>query len=129
MRWAKVSLYTSPFDEVIGAAAFDGSAIDSDFSSTSPEYSTDGGCAKCWVRENNTIKSYEAGSQLLVIEPFSEYFASQIAAVVCPDSVRYDLDVYHDQLVSKCDLFTSENIGFAKTSRTETENCRFIVML
>lgn len=45
MQWAEVSLYTNPFDEVIGAAAFDGSAIDSDFSSSSPEYSTDGGYA------------------------------------------------------------------------------------
>lgn len=74
LQWAEVSLYTNPFDKVIGAAAFDGSAIDSDFSSTSPEYSTDGGYAKCWVRENNTIKLYKAGSQLHVIESFSEFF-------------------------------------------------------
>lgn len=70
LQWAEVSLYTNPFDEVIGAAAFGGSVIDADFSSTSPEYSTDGGYAKCWIRENNTIKIYKAGSQLLVIEPF-----------------------------------------------------------
>ena len=129
MQWAEVSLYTKPFDEVVGAAAFDGSAIDSDFSSTSPEYSTDGGYAKCWMRENNTIKLYNAGSQLLIIEPFSEYFASQIAAVVCPDSVRYDLGVYHDQLVSKCDLFTSENKGFAKASRIFGQRKRIVDLL
>lgn len=129
LQWAEVSLYTNPFNEVIGAAAFDGSAIDSDFSSTSPEYSTDGGYAKCWVRENNKIKLYKAGSQLLVIEPFSKFFASQIAAVVCPDPVRYDLDVYHDQLVSKCDLFTSENIGFANAGRIFGQKKRIVDLL
>lgn len=75
------------------------------------------------------IKLYKAGNQLLVIEPFSEYFASQIAAVICPDSVRYGLDVYRDQLVSKCDLFTSENIDFAKESRIFERKQRMVDLL
>ena len=49
--------------------------------------------------------------------------------MVCPDSVRYDLDVYHDQLVSKCDLFTSENIGFAKASRIFGQKKRIVDLL
>lgn len=71
----------------------------------------------------------KAGSQLRAIEPFSEFFTSQIAAVVCPDSVRYDLEVYHDQLVSKCDLFTSENIGFANASRIFGQKQRNVDLL
>ena len=49
--------------------------------------------------------------------------------MVCPDFVRYDLDVYHDQLISKCDLFTSENIGFAKASRIFGQKKRIVDLL
>lgn len=49
--------------------------------------------------------------------------------MVCPDYVRYDLDVYHDQLVSKCDLFTSENIGFVKASRIFGQKKRIVDLL
>lgn len=48
--WKDVSLYRNPFNEVISEAAFDGSFSSSNFSSTSPEFSTDGQYAKCWVR-------------------------------------------------------------------------------
>ena len=43
--------------------------------------------------------------------------------------MRYDLDVYHDQLISKCDLFTSENIGFAKASRIFGQKKRIVDLL
>lgn len=49
--------------------------------------------------------------------------------MVCPDTVRYDLEVYHDQLVSKCDLFTSENIGFASASRILGQKKRIVDLL
>ena len=116
LTWAEVSLYRNPFDEIISQAAFDGSRSSSPLSSTSPEFSTDGQYAKCWVREaDGTVQLYKTGG-LFGIEPLSEYLAAQVARQLCPDFVDYDLDYYHGQLVSKCPLFTSERLGLAKAA-------------
>ena len=115
LKWNDVSLYRNPFNEVISEAAFDGSLSSSSFSSTSPEFSTDGQYAKCWVREGNAIWLYKTGG-VFGMEPLSEYLASQLAACLCPDAVTYDLGFYHGALISKCLLFTSETFGLAKAA-------------
>jgi len=115
LKWADVSLYRNPFNEVISEAAFDGSASSSAFSSTSPEFSTDGQYAKCWIREDETIWLYKTGG-VFGLEPVSEYLVSQLAALICPETVPYELDFYHGELISKCPLFTSEQYGLAKAS-------------
>ena len=116
LEWADVSLYRNEFDRLISEAAFDGTISDTDMSSTSPEFGTDGYYAKCWIREEGGIYLYKSGSAINVLEPFSEYLTCQLAEIICPDTVSYDLDVYHDKLVSKCKLFTSEQLGLAKAS-------------
>lgn len=115
VHWKDISLYQTPFNKIISEAAFDGSLSSSVFSSTSPEFSTDGQYAKCWARENDTIYLYKTGS-VFGMEPVSEYLASQLAAVLCPSAVFYDLAFYHGELISKCALFTSEQQGLAKAS-------------
>ena len=116
LQWRDVSLYTNPFSEVISEAAFDGTVSETDFSSTSPEFGTDGYYAKCWIREESGIKLYKSGSAFLEIEPLSEFLASQLAEGICRQAVLYDLDYYHGKLISKCPLFTSEPVGLAKAS-------------
>lgn len=115
LRWHEVSLYRNPFNRIISEAAFDGSLSSAGFSSTSPEFSTDGQYAKCWVRAQNTIWLYKTGG-VFGLEPVSEYLASQLASRLCPEAVPYDLDFYHDELISKCQLFTSEQFGLAKAA-------------
>lgn len=113
--WKDVSLYQNPFNEVISEAAFDGSLSSSGFSSTSPEFSTDGQYAKCWVREGSDIWLYKTGG-VFGLEPVSEFLASQLAACICPESVSYELAFYRRELISKCRLFTSEQAGLAKAA-------------
>ena len=112
--WSDVSLYRNDFNEIISKAAFDGSFSDSSISSTSPEFGTDGNYAKCWVRENGAIFLYKCGSATYELEPVSEFLATQLAERICSNYVGYDLDYYHNHLVCKCELFTSESIGLAK---------------
>ena len=116
LQWNGVSLYSNEFNELISNAAFDGTYTEIGLSSTSPEFGTDGYYAKCWRRENNSIYLYKCGSALYEIEPLSEFLASQVAAIICPDSVMYDIGYYHNKLVSKCGLFTDESVGLAKAS-------------
>ena len=116
LRWTDVSLYQNEFDQLVSEAAFDGVISETDLSSTSPEFGTDGYYAKCWVRDADGIWLYKSGSGLHVIEPVSEFLVSQLARKICPNAVSYDLEMYHDKLVSKCPLFTSEAVGLAKAS-------------
>jgi len=116
IRWKDVSLYENEFNEIISEAAFDGTISETDISSTSPEFGTDGYYAKCWVREDDGIYLYKSGSSHYEIEPLSEYLASQLAAILCPPYIPYDLGFHHDKLISKCRLFTDEQHGLAKAS-------------
>ena len=116
LRWDSVSLYQNEFDQLVSEAAFDGIISETDLSSTSPEFGTDGYYAKCWVRDAEGIWLYKSGSGLHVIEPTSEFLVSQLAEKICPNAVHYDLEIYHDKLVSKCPLFTTEATGLAKAS-------------
>ena len=114
LDWNSVSLYRNEFDQLVSEAAFDGVISETDLSSTSPEFGTDGYYAKCWVRDEKGIWLYKSGSGLHVIEPVSEFLVSQLAQIICPNAVQYDLDTYHEKLVSKCALFTDERNGLAK---------------
>lgn len=114
--WRDVSLYTNPFNEIISQAAFDGTVSETDFSSTSPEFGTDGYYAKCWIRDENGVQLYKSGSALYEIEPLSEYLTSQLTPTLCPKAACYDLAYYHGKLTSRCPLFTSEETGLAKAS-------------
>lgn len=115
LAWEDVSLYNATFNEIISNAAFDGFLSSVGFSSTSPEFSTDGQYAKCWIRDKDSIWLYKTGG-VFGVEPISEYLASQLAHCICPDSVAYDLDFYHNELICKCPLFTNEQHGLAKAA-------------
>ena len=115
LTWDQVSLYRNPFNAVISHTAFDGTLSSPTLSSTSPEFSTDGQYAKCWVREGDSIQLYKTGG-FFGLEPISEYLAGQLAARLCPEAVSYDLDMYRGQLICKCSLFTDEGHGFAKAA-------------
>lgn len=116
-KWADVSLYKNEFDETIAHIAFEGGMYGEQFTTTSPEFTTDGAFAKCWIREDDEIfllKRGMTGGRNLGKEPYCEMYASQIAAKICPDNyVPYEVVRYRGELASKCPLFTSEQIGFA----------------
>ena len=126
LTWSEVSLYSNEFSEIISEAAFDGTISETDLSSTSPEFGTDGYYAKCWIREESGIHLYKSGSAHYEIEPLSEFLASQLAVELCPHAVPYNMDYYHGKLISKCPLFTSEKAGLAKASAVFRGNKRTI---
>lgn len=117
LTWADVSLYRNEFDQLISIAAFDGTMSSTVLSSSSPEFGTDGYYAKCWVREDERIFLYKRGSELFETEQYSEYLAYQVASRICPNAIPYDLALYHGQVVSKCELFTNEDVGLVKAAR------------
>lgn len=119
LTWDKVSLYKNKFNSTIAKIAFDGGMYGGNFSSTSPEFTTGGTFAKCWVRENGIIKLVKRGSSGAVnagLEPYSEYYSSQILDALELKHVNYGLTCKHGKLASKCELFTSESYGLVPFS-------------
>lgn len=119
ITWDSVSLYRHPFNTVIAKAAFSGGLFGNKFSTTSPEFGTDGTFAKCWVREGGKIKLVKRGSEGFSnsgLEPYSEFYASQILREFGARSVSYGLTMYSGKLASKCELFTSEDYGLVPFS-------------
>lgn len=112
LSWAQVSLYQNDFDENIARIAFEGGS--GSLSATTPELSVDGNYAKCWVRENGQLYLLKRGSETHGREVFAEYYASQLAQVLCTDTVQYDLVNHHGHLANKCKIFTSEEVGFSQ---------------
>lgn len=115
LTWEQVSLYTHEFNEVVAKTAFEGGLHGHNLSTTSPEYGTDGTFAKCWVRENNVIKLMKRGStgaRNAGLEPYSEFYTSQIARELGLEHVDYGLRKHNDRICSICDAFTSEDVGY-----------------
>lgn len=129
LTWDKVSLFTHPFNEVIAKTAFEGGLHGKNFSTTSPEYGTDGSFAKCWIREGEhfpgdikMLKRGASGFANFGLEPYSEYYASQLVSKFTDNYVNYDLRSVGGRICSVCDIFTSEKYGFVPYAAIDTSN-------
>ncbi len=122
LSWEQISLYRNQFTKTISRLAFEGVGLyDTIFSSTSPELACEGSFRKCFRKENeigewgSDIFIYKRGSEGASnagLEPYCEAMASEIAQVVCSNSVSYKLAQLHGKLASRCNLFTSEEYGY-----------------
>jgi len=121
--WGGVNLFDNRFNDVIARVAFSGKTEPLTDSAPSPELSTDGMLPKCWVRKINKISLYKGGTDetlkgvkegLLTYdnEPFSEFYAYQIAEQMGLEAVSYDIGRHMGQIVSKCPLFTDQKHGY-----------------
>lgn len=117
LNWKDVSLYSNDFNESITHLAFNGEGLYGlDVTTTSPEFGTDGSFAKCWVKDDNdSIYLLKRGSHGFCnsgLEPYSEFYASQVSKEICESFVNYDLIKYHKELACSCKLFSNEEIGY-----------------
>lgn len=120
VSWEAVSLYQNEFNEVISRISFEGTGLFGiDFSTTTPEFSTEGSFEKCWKRETDNIFLYKRGStgaRNAGLEPYSEFYAGQVGKIICKDFVDYSLTTLYKKTASKCELFTDEQNGFVSLS-------------
>ncbi|HPZ00525.1 MAG TPA: XRE family transcriptional regulator, partial [Clostridiales bacterium] len=82
---------------------------------------TNGMLRKAWhFIEDDGIYLYKGGTEGAVNagkEPYSEYYACQIAEKMGLNCVRYDLENWKGTLASKCKLFTDINTSFVPIGR------------
>lgn len=97
--------------------------------SFSPEPTTNGSFAKCWIREGEhfpgdikMLKRGGSGFANFGLEPYSEYYASQLVSRFTNNYVNYDLRSVGGRICSVCDIFTSEKYGFVPYAAIDTLN-------
>ena len=110
------NLYENQFSRVLALMAFTGygSQLRSSFHS-SPEFTTNGMLPKCWRRVDGKILLYKGGTvgfSNAGNEPYSEYYAYQIAETLGVHAIPYGLSRWKGVLCSTCELFTSKNVSF-----------------
>lgn len=127
--WSDISLYSNEFSDVISRLAFEGYGIPAgEFSSTSPELTTDGSFRKCFRKENGDIFMYKRGhneGRNAGLEPYCEVLSSQFTSRLCPNAVRYDIVKLHNETASKCKLFTNEQVGHVSAARIFSDQKSF----
>lgn len=110
------NLYENRFSEVLSLVAYTGVGASNRAFTTSPELTTQGMLRKAWrYLEEDGIYLYKGGTEGAANagnEPFSEYYASQIAKAMGLNCVEYDLENWKGILASKCKLFTDINTSF-----------------
>lgn len=120
----KYNLYDNRFSKVLALIAFTGygSSVRTSLASC-PEFTTNGMLPKCWRRINGTIKLYKGGTTggyNTGNEPYSEFYAAQVAEKLGFEHVEYGLSKWNGELCSTCELFTSKKYSFMPIGRIVT---------
>lgn len=121
VKWQDFNLYDHPFDEVLAYVAFTGYHEKVKGVITSPELTSSGMLKKCWTNRSDGI--YLLKGDDFIPRPdrrnqaTMEFYAAQVADKMGFEHVGYDLEEFHHrngdkEIVCKCKLFTSENVGF-----------------
>jgi len=115
------NLYENRFSEVLSLVAYTGVGASNRAFTTSPELTTQGMLRKAWrYIENDGIYLYKGGTEGAANagnEPYSEYYAYQIAKTMGLNAVAYDLENWKGILASKCKLFTDIDTAFIPIGR------------
>ena len=115
------NLYENSFNTNIAAIAFTGfgSFTRSTFRS-SPEFTTNGMLAKSWRRLQGKTLLYKSGTEGFAnsgLEPYSEFYAGQVADAMGINHVKYKLSKWKGKLCSTCELFTDINTSYISIGR------------
>lgn len=120
-KFTDYNLYENRFSEAVSFVAFTGMGSLEQRFTISPELTTNGRLRKVWrFIENDGIYLYKGGTEGAANagnEPYSEYYACQIAERMGLDCVHYDLENWKGILASKCKLFTDINTSFVSIGR------------
>lgn len=120
-KWKDFNLYHNNFDEILAYVAFTGYSQKVSGVITTPELTSGGALKKCWsnredgiylIKGDDFVPKSDKRSQIT-----NEFYAAQVADVMGLDFISYDLEEFQHkngekELVCKCKLFTTEDVGF-----------------
>ena len=110
------NLYENRFSKALSLVAYTEVGQSQEAFSTSPELTTQGMLRKAWrFIEGDGIYLYKGGTEggaNTGKEPYSEYYACQIAEKMGLNAVSYELENWKNILASKCKLFTDIDTAY-----------------
>lgn len=122
-KFSDYNLYENSFSEELALVAYTGHSTITQAPCLSPELTTDGMLPKAWRKLPDGIYLYKGNSSQTLggansgNEPYSEYYAAQIAKTMGLEAVSYGLERWKGILSSTCKLFTSINTAYVPIGR------------
>lgn len=120
-RFAEYNLYENKFDKVLSLIAYTGAASASTHFTSSPELTTNGNLPKGWriLKDGKRylFKGGSTGAANAGMEPYSEFYAYQVAKAMGVNAVPYQLGMWKGMLASYCELFTDINTAYIPIGR------------
>lgn len=123
-KFADYNLYENPFSEILSLVAYTGHQQSVGVFTTSPELTTNGMLPKAWHSKKDGIYLYKGGTSGAANtgnEPYSEYYACQIAKRMGINCVEYYLEKWKGILSSTCKIFTDINTSYIPIGRIVRE--------
>ncbi len=124
-KFADYNLYENSFTRTLALIAYTGYGTNNRKGFTSsPEYTTNGMLRKCWRRLNKKIYLYKGGTSGAANagkEPYSEFYAAQIAERMGLNHISYGLAKWKGLVCSTCELFTDINTSYVPIHRFLTK--------
>lgn len=118
------NLYDNPFNTILSYIAFTGTGSSARTSlHSSPEFTTNGMLPKCWRRLKGKVMLFKGGTTGAANtgnEPYSEFYAAQIAKQMGLNHVPYTLGKWKGIICSVCELFTSKEYSYIPVGRFVT---------
>lgn len=122
-KFADYNLYENSFSEALALVAYVGYSSSIRAFTTSPELTTDGMLPKAWRKLPDGIYLYKGNSSQTLggansgNEPYSEYYAAQIAKAMGLKAVSYGLERWKGILSSTCRLFADIDTAYVPIGR------------
>lgn len=99
--------------------------IKNDASLKTPNNTTDGMLRKAWIIEDGVRYLLKGGYKNEILQPFNEVLATMICERLGFDHVTYTLDIYKEQVVSKCPCFIDKNIELVTAYQIRNDMKRY----
>ena len=123
--FAQYNLYENRFSEILSLVAYTGIGQSDAAFTTSPELTTNGMLPKAWrFIEGDGIYLYKGGTFGAANtgnEPYSEFYACQVAQAMGLTAVDYELENWKGILASRCKLFTDIDTSYIPIGRIVRE--------
>lgn len=110
------NLYDHKFLKALSLIAYTGyGSVKAKGFTSSPEFTTNGMLRKGWRRLNDKIYLYKGGTEGAANsgkEPYSEYYAAQLAQTMGLKHIDYSLASWKKSICSVCEIFTSKDVSY-----------------
>lgn len=117
LRYEDFNLFDNDISKELSLSIFNGTKAKINNTVLSPEFTTNGAIPKCWIKKDDGYYLYKSSTGYLGFantgnEPYSEYYACQLLKELGIPYIDYDLEMYQNELVSVCKIFTSKDIAY-----------------